>query len=52
MSLAACLLAAASTGVSVSIGVRPTDDVPWGRIGLVAGAFGLTCVLAALRDAL
>ena len=50
LSVVICLVIVVQLGVAVSIGVRPTRDVPWLRIGLVAGAILLSCGLAVLRD--
>jgi hypothetical protein len=49
LSVVICLVTTAAVGVSVSVGVKPTRDVPWLRIGLVALAILLTCGLAILR---
>jgi hypothetical protein len=50
LSIAICLVMAAAVGISISIGVRPSRDVPWLRIGLVALGILLACGLAALRE--
>lgn len=52
MALVTSLFLAGSLVVSVSIGVKPTRDVPWLRIGLVALGFVLACGGAALRNSL
>jgi hypothetical protein len=50
LSIIICLVAIATVSVAVSIGVKPTRDVPWLRIGLVALGILLTCGLALLRE--
>lgn len=49
LSVIICLVVTAQLGVAVSIAVRPVDDVPWTRIGLVCLGFLVTCGLARLR---
>ncbi|MEU8314991.1 hypothetical protein [Micromonospora sp. NPDC049033] len=49
LSVVICLALLAQLGLAVSIGVRPTRDVPWLRIGLIALAFLLACGVAAVR---
>ncbi|NYF58554.1 hypothetical protein [Micromonospora purpureochromogenes] len=49
MSVVICLALLAQLGLAVSIGVRPTRDVPWLRIGLIVLAFLLACGVAAVR---
>ena len=49
LSVVICLVVAAQLAVAVSIGVRPTREVPWIRIGLVVFGILLTCGLARLR---
>ncbi|SCG38756.1 hypothetical protein [Micromonospora coxensis] len=49
LSVVICLALVAQLGLAVSIGVRPTRDVPWLRIGLIALAFLLACGVAAVR---
>ncbi|MGW0239869.1 hypothetical protein [Micromonospora chalcea] len=49
LSVVICLALLAQLGLAVSIGVRPTRDVPWLRIGLVAVSFLVACGLAAVR---
>jgi hypothetical protein len=49
LSVVICLALLAQLGLAVSIGIRPTGDVPWLRIGLIALAFLLACGLAAVR---
>ncbi|MBQ0896519.1 hypothetical protein KBX37_26080 [Micromonospora sp. U56] len=50
LTVVICLVVAACLGVSVSIGVKPTRDVPWLRIGLVAAGILATCGLAVARN--
>ncbi|MEU8185518.1 hypothetical protein AB0B86_32625 [Micromonospora sp. NPDC049047] len=45
-----CLVVASCVGVSLSIGLKRTEDVPWLRIGLVALGVLATCGLAVARD--
>ncbi|SDY93730.1 hypothetical protein SAMN05444365_104224 [Micromonospora pattaloongensis] len=47
LSTAISLVLATSLAVSVSIGVRRTEDVPWLRIGAVAVGFLISCGLSA-----
>ncbi|MBQ1076841.1 hypothetical protein KBX06_27390 [Micromonospora sp. C31] len=49
LSVVICLALLAQLGLAVSIGVRPTRDVPWLRIGLMAVSFVVACGLAAVR---
>ncbi|MGX7672346.1 hypothetical protein [Plantactinospora sp. DSM 117369] len=42
------MLSAVSLAASVSIGAMRADDVPWVRIGVVAGGLALCCGLAAV----
>ncbi|SDZ46229.1 hypothetical protein SAMN05444365_11919 [Micromonospora pattaloongensis] len=49
LSLVICLALVAQLALAVSIGVRPTRDVPWARIGLMAVAFLVACGVAAVR---
>lgn len=49
LSIVICLALVAQLGLAVSIGVRPTRDVPWLRIGLIVLAFLLACGVAAVR---
>ncbi|MGW4465108.1 hypothetical protein [Micromonospora sp. NPDC004704] len=49
LSVLICLIVIGTLGVSVSIGVKPTRDVPWLRIGLVALGILLSCGVALLR---
>ncbi|MFI7432505.1 hypothetical protein [Micromonospora haikouensis] len=49
LSVVICLALLAQLALAVSIGVRPTRDVPWLRIGLTAVAFLLACGVAAAR---
>ncbi|WP_446216257.1 hypothetical protein [Micromonospora sp. IBHARD004] len=50
LTVVICLVVAACVGLSVSIGVNPTRDVPWLRIGLVAVGILATCGLAVARN--
>jgi hypothetical protein len=50
MTIAICLFTAACVAISVSIGIKPTRDVPWLRIGLVATGILATCGLAIGRN--
>ncbi|WP_320069031.1 hypothetical protein [Micromonospora sp. RTGN7] len=50
LTVVICLVVAACLGISVSIGVKPTRDAPWLRIGLVAAGIFATCGLAITRD--
>ncbi|MFI2385808.1 hypothetical protein ACH49A_26525 [Micromonospora sediminicola] len=52
LSVVICALLLAQLGLAASIGVRPTRDVPWLRIGLIALAFVLACGVAAVRRSL
>ncbi|WBB88198.1 hypothetical protein O7542_13920 [Micromonospora sp. WMMC264] len=52
LSVVVCVLLLAQLGLAVSIGVRPTRDVPSLRIGLIALAFVLACGVAAVRRSL
>jgi hypothetical protein len=45
-----CLVVAGCVGLSLSIGIKPTRDVPWLRIGLVVVGILATCGLAVVRD--
>ncbi|MEU4383205.1 hypothetical protein [Micromonospora echinofusca] len=49
LSVLICLALLVQLALAVSIGVRPTRDVPWLRIGLIAVAFLMACGVAALR---
>lgn len=49
LSVVICLALLAQLGLAVSIGVRPTRDVPWPRIGLMAVTFMVACGVAAVR---
>ncbi|AEB42598.1 hypothetical protein [Micromonospora maris] len=49
LSVVICLVLLAQLGLAVSIGVRPTRDVPWLRIGLIAVTFLVACCVAAVR---
>ncbi|MEU6020845.1 hypothetical protein [Micromonospora sp. NPDC047134] len=49
LSVVICLVLLAQLGLAVSIGVRPTRDVPWLRIGLMAVTFLVACGAAAVR---
>ncbi|WP_433393012.1 hypothetical protein [Micromonospora sp. KLBMP9576] len=49
LSVVICLALLAQLGLAVSIGVRPTRDVPWPRIGLMAVTFLVACGVAAVR---
>ncbi|GIJ34994.1 hypothetical protein [Micromonospora sediminimaris] len=44
-----CLVLAGCVGISLSIGIKKTEDVPWLRIGLVAVGILATCGLAVVR---
>ncbi|MFD6712346.1 hypothetical protein AMK25_22385 [Micromonospora sp. TSRI0369] len=50
LSIIICLVVAGCVGVSLSVGIKRTEDVPWLRIGLVALGVLTVCGLAALRD--
>ncbi|MFI8802827.1 hypothetical protein [Micromonospora chalcea] len=52
LSIAVCVLLLAQLGLAASIGVRPTRDVPWLRIAMIALAFVLACGVAAVRRSL
>ncbi|GAA0408318.1 hypothetical protein GCM10009541_59270 [Micromonospora gifhornensis] len=49
LSVVICLVLLAQLALAVSIGVRPTRDVPWLRIGLMAVTFLAACGVAAVR---
>ncbi|PMR62117.1 hypothetical protein C1A38_05080 [Verrucosispora sp. ts21] len=49
LSVVICLALLAQLALAVSIGVRPTRDVPWLRIGLMAVTFLVACGVAAVR---
>ncbi|GAB4102941.1 hypothetical protein AB0C50_10025 [Micromonospora taraxaci] len=49
LSIVICLALLAQLALAVSIGVRPSRDVPWLRIGLIAVAFLAACGVAAVR---
>lgn len=49
LSVVICLALLAQLGLAVSVGVRPTRDVPWLRIGLMAVTFLVACGVAAVR---
>jgi hypothetical protein len=49
LSILICLALLAQLALAVSIGVRPTREVPWLRIGLVALTFMVACGVAAVR---
>ncbi|MEU8185411.1 hypothetical protein AB0B85_27975 [Micromonospora sp. NPDC049044] len=49
LSVVICLVLLAQLALAVSIGVRPSRDVPWMRIGLIAVMFLAACGLAAVR---
>ncbi|MGW3788387.1 hypothetical protein ACWD5Z_27660 [Micromonospora chokoriensis] len=49
LSIVICLALLAQLALAVSIGVRPSRDVPWLRIGLIAVAFLVACGVAAVR---
>lgn len=44
-----CLVVASCVGISLSIGIRKTDYVPWLRIGLVVAGILATCGLTVVR---
>ncbi|WP_406070340.1 hypothetical protein [Micromonospora sp. NBC_01638] len=52
LSVVICLILTAQLAVAVSIGVRPSNDVPWMRVGLVILGILLTCGLARIRHEL
>ena len=52
LSLFICFVAVTQTGVAISIGARPTEDVPWIKIGMVIICIAVTCGLAFLRSEL
>ncbi|MEV4665669.1 hypothetical protein AB0J85_27440 [Micromonospora echinofusca] len=49
LSVIICLALLAQLALAVSIGVRPTHDLPWLRIGLIAVTFLVACGVAAVR---
>ncbi|MFI6163927.1 hypothetical protein ACIA59_28750 [Micromonospora haikouensis] len=49
LSVVICLALVAQLALAVSIGVRPTRDVPWLRIGLMVVTFLVACGVAAVR---
>ncbi|MEU7994732.1 hypothetical protein AB0B83_05265 [Micromonospora sp. NPDC049060] len=49
LSVVICLVLAAQLVLAVSIGVRPSRDVPWSRVGLIILGMLLACGLALLR---
>ncbi|MEU8374732.1 hypothetical protein AB0C22_16630 [Micromonospora sp. NPDC048894] len=50
LSVFICLVVAGCVGVSLSVGIKRAEDVPWLRIGLVALGVLVTCGLAVVRD--
>jgi hypothetical protein len=50
LSVVICLVIASCVGISLSIGIKRTEDVPWLRIGLVLAGFLAGCGLAIVRD--
>jgi hypothetical protein len=52
LSVVICLALLAQLALAVSIGVRPTWDVPWLRIGLMVVTFLVACGVAAVRRSL
>ncbi|WP_406084870.1 hypothetical protein OHA01_11505 [Micromonospora zamorensis] len=49
LSVVICLALLAQLTLAVSIGLRPSRDVPWLRIGLIAVMFLVACGVAAVR---
>ncbi|MEU8329349.1 hypothetical protein [Micromonospora sp. NPDC048839] len=49
LSVFICLVRAAQLAVAVSIGVRPSRDVPWTRVGLVIVGMLVACGLTRIR---
>ncbi|MET8318497.1 hypothetical protein [Micromonospora sp. NPDC005189] len=49
LSVVICLVLTAQLAVAVSIGVRPSRDVPWTRVRLVILGILLACGLARIR---
>ncbi|WFE53618.1 hypothetical protein [Micromonospora sp. WMMD1155] len=49
LSVVICLILTAQLAVAVSIGVRPSRDVPWTRVGLVILGMLVACGLARIR---
>lgn len=52
LSVVICLILTAQLAVAISIGVRPSKDLPWMRIGLVVPGILLTSGLARIRHEL
>ncbi|RAO47805.1 hypothetical protein GAR06_01800 [Micromonospora saelicesensis] len=52
LSVVICLVLTAQLAVAVSIGVRPSRDVPWTRVGLVILGMLFACGLARIRHEL
>ncbi|MFE9206223.1 hypothetical protein [Micromonospora sp. NPDC007230] len=50
MTVLICLVVAGCVGLSLSIGLKQTRDVPWLRIGLVVVGMLATCGLAIARN--
>ncbi|WP_444947441.1 hypothetical protein [Micromonospora ureilytica] len=49
LSVVICLVLTVQLAVAVSIGVRPSRDVPWTRAGLVILGMLVACGLARIR---